>query len=315
MILLYKKTLIIYIFKGLCNSAAGKNSGAFLITAYNLYSSEAVAPHWAHIPVGFQLLSQQDVKKMQLPKEYSFGFSYLTVIADMRYYLNYLENECKNNNVIFINREVKSFGEEALLGKWDIIINCAGLESRNIVEESFLHVENNNVIANNTVLSDLDNTYPIRGQILRVQAPWIKHTMTFDDHYYVIPQKDYVILGGTAQIGDWNEEISNEDTENIMSELCEVVPSLVEATIEEVWVGLRPGRTSVRLETEQVPYCSVCCVSGTQPCSADSHNVRSIHVMHCYGHGGAGLTLSMGCAEDVCDKLRPLLQNLGLPFS
>lgn len=47
-------------------------------------------------------------------------------------------------------------------------------------------------------------------------------------------------------------------------------------------VGLRPGRPSVRLDVEYINN-----VNGTLP------------VIHNYGHGGAGLTLAWGCAEDV----------------
>lgn len=47
---------------------------------------------------------------------------------------------------------------------------------------------------------------------------------------------------------------------------------------ENIWVGLRPGRAPLRLETEEV---------------------ASVPVVHCYGHGGSGITLAMGCAEDV----------------
>jgi glycine/D-amino acid oxidase-like deaminating enzyme len=47
---------------------------------------------------------------------------------------------------------------------------------------------------------------------------------------------------------------------------------------ENAWAGLRPGRTPLRL---------------------DSETVRGVPVVHCYGHGGSGITLAMGCAEDV----------------
>ena len=57
-----------------------------------------------------------------------------------------------------------------------------------------------------------------------------------------------------------------------------IEPRLSEAEILEHKVGLRPGRPAVRLEGEQRP-------DGL--------------VIHNYGHGGAGVTLSWGCAEDV----------------
>ena len=30
---------------------------------------------------------------------------------------------------------------------------------------------------------------------------------------------------------------------------------------------------------------------------------REGHVVHCYGHGGAGVTLSWGCADEVVELL------------
>jgi hypothetical protein len=51
------------------------------------------------------------------------------------------------------------------------------------------------------------------------------------------------------------------------------------APIENVWTGLRPGRTPLRLECEEL----------------NIHG-KIIHIIHCYGHGGSGITLAMGCA-------------------
>ena len=53
----------------------------------------------------------------------------------------------------------------------------------------------------------------------------------------------------------------------------------------EDWVGLRPGRTSLRLEREDM-----------QLGEAGGHETV---VVHNYGHGGSGLTLAWGCAGDV----------------
>ena len=47
---------------------------------------------------------------------------------------------------------------------------------------------------------------------------------------------------------------------------------------------MRPGRPSVRLELESLP------VEG---------RAAPLPVVHCYGHGGSGLTLAWGCAGEV----------------
>jgi D-amino-acid oxidase len=53
-----------------------------------------------------------------------------------------------------------------------------------------------------------------------------------------------------------------------------VVPALARARVLSHRVGLRPARPATRLE-------------------------RVGDVIHCYGHGGAGVTLSWGCADEV----------------
>lgn len=69
---------------------------------------------------------------------------------------------------------------------------------------------------------------------------------------------------------------------------------IVQAKVLREWVGLRPGRGSVRLETEtlQLP-------GRRQP----------LPVVHNYGHGGAGLTLAWGCAGDAVGFAAGLLQS------
>ncbi|HIN08299.1 MAG TPA: FAD-binding oxidoreductase, partial [Candidatus Poseidoniales archaeon] len=54
-------------------------------------------------------------------------------------------------------------------------------------------------------------------------------------------------------------------------------PGLDTSRITGVAVGLRPARSAVRLELE----------SGERP------------LIHNYGHGGGGVTLSWGCADEV----------------
>lgn len=39
---------------------------------------------------------------------------------------------------------------------------------------------------------------PVQGQVLRVNAPEIKHYYGFDDTTYVIPNTDTVVLGGST---------------------------------------------------------------------------------------------------------------------
>ena len=71
---------------------------------------------------------------------------------------------------------------------------------------------------------------------------------------------------------------------------------LPQATVEREWVGLRPGRSSVRLEIDHL-----------QPRSREAAGKQPLRVVHNYGHGGGGITLHWGCAAEAVELVRQLL--------
>lgn len=48
---------------------------------------------------------------------------------------------------------------------------------------------------------------------------------------YVIPNVDSVVIGGTTQKGDWNTNVSLDDTKKILDDICEVFPAFRDAHI------------------------------------------------------------------------------------
>lgn len=152
----------------------------------------------------------------------------------------------------------------------DAVVNASGLGSR--------------------LLSSDASTTPVRGQVLRL-APieGVEEVLLadrVDTVTYVVPRGDDVVVGGTSEAGVWDLGARAEDTEAILARASALVPALRGAPVLGVRVGLRPARPSVRLEVERR--------DGASP------------VVHCYGHGGAGVTLSWGCAEEVADLLDAL---------
>ena len=93
---------------------------------------------------------------------------------------------------------------------------------------------------------------------------------------YVIPRTDDVVLGGTDDDGDWSRTPDPDVADDILQRAAALVPEVSKARIVRHKVGLRPTRAEVRLE-------------------------RVGDVIHCYGHGGAGVTLSWGCADEVVE--------------
>jgi len=122
----------------------------------------------------------------------------------------------------------------------------------------------------------------VRGQVVRVTAPgvveWLLDQSDPRDLVYVVPRERDVVLGGTAQEGDEDPRPDPATTEAIRARCAALLPALRDAPVVAVAVGLRPARPAVRLEAEG-------------------------RVVHCYGHGGAGVTLAWGCAGEVAALL------------
>jgi len=95
-------------------------------------------------------------------------------------------------------------------------------------------------------------------------------------HWY--PHGETLVLGGQAAAGSWNEAPDPAIARGILARCSEIQPLFRNARVLGHRVGLRPTRPEIRLDAE---------------------NVDGSRILHCYGHGGAGATLSWGYAEYV----------------
>jgi D-amino-acid oxidase len=123
---------------------------------------------------------------------------------------------------------------------------------------------------------------PVQGQVVRLADPGLDSWLLDEDHpdglTYVVPRGRDVVVGGTAVEGATGTEPDPAVEAAVLARATALVPALRGAPVLSRAVGLRPGRPSVRLERLD---------RAGRP------------VVACYGHGGAGVTLSWGCAADV----------------
>jgi D-amino-acid oxidase len=145
-----------------------------------------------------------------------------------------------------------------------LVVDCAGIGARELAPDPTLT--------------------PVRGQVVIVENPGITGWFVEegDPPVYFFPQRDTVVLGGTSQAGDANTQPDPAVAALIVARCAEIDPRLTGARVLGHRVGLRPARPLVRLESESL--------GGTR-------------VIHNYGHGGAGVTLSWGCAAQVLQEL------------
>ena len=141
----------------------------------------------------------------------------------------------------------------------EVVVNCAGLGARELVGDRSL--------------------FGVRGQVSVVDAPDVSR-FVFDQSAMtvVIPRVSDVVIGVTAE--EQVEEVAVDPSvaTALRTRAAQLVPTLATARVLADRAGIRPCRPTIRLEREVVD---------------------GLPLVHNYGHGGAGVTLSWGCANEV----------------
>jgi len=206
--------------------------------------------------------SYRRIDKYKLPKNYIDGYQIEGLVMDTDIYMNYLFEECKRLGGKVIKKTIKNVKEA--LQKHTLVINCTGLGSRELFNDQTI--------------------FPCRGQILRIKPNGFDYSLFEEEGpnslAYIIPRLKDIVIGGTAQDNNWNLDPDPKDTKDILRKCAAILPQFEKVEILETKVGLRPKRKEVRLEAEKF---------------GDSV------IIHNYGHGGAGFTISWGCAQNVVD--------------
>jgi D-amino-acid oxidase len=192
--------------------------------------------------------------------EFSSGFSLNVPLMDTTIYLDYFANRfVAAGGSIVANAYFEKL--EDVERKFDLVINCAGIGARELVQDI-----------------DLE---PHRGQVAIVpRIADLSCAIVCDDAplMYAIPRRTDCVFGGTNDISS-NLAVDPVTTDRIVVE-CSRVLNIEKPNVLAERVGLRPFRKSgVRLERDQL--------------------VDGRTVIHNYGHGGSGFTLSWGCAREV----------------
>ncbi|MGH8092289.1 MAG: FAD-dependent oxidoreductase [Chthoniobacterales bacterium] len=194
-----------------------------------------------------------------LPKCFTSGFALEVPLTDTTRYLNYLTARFRSAGGEI--RDGVHFEKlEDVECACSLLVNCAGVGARALVPDP--EVE------------------PHRGQVVVVPKIALAHAVVCDDPplMYAIPRPNDCVFGGTNERSA-DRQPDPAQTARIMTE-CSRVLEIAPPEILSVRVGLRPFRgAGVCLRTEQL---------------RDGRRV-----IHNYGHGGSGFTLSWGCARAV----------------
>ncbi|GAB3161045.1 FAD-dependent oxidoreductase [Myceligenerans halotolerans] len=223
------------------------------------------APPWADLLPDFA-----PAQPHELPPGFQAGFRFATPLIDMPVHLDHLTKQARSLGVTFQQQSIAELSEltSGAARPASAIVNCAGNDAGRLAGDTAL--------------------YPIRGQHVVVQNPGIteffsEETGTSPDLTCFYPHGDTVVLGGTA-VETASREPDPDAARSIIERCAEIEPRLATATVLEHRIGLRPTRPTIRVEL-------------------DAHS--DIPIVHNYGHGGAGVTCSWGCAEQAADLIAP----------
>lgn len=246
---------------------ANRECGIFMANVLDVKKDPSADPWWVSAVENFRHAGQGE-----LPPGYADGFAFEAPVIDTGIYLDYLLRRFQAQGGQVYQRAVSSLAEAFVAS--NVVINCTGLGARELVGDQDLHAA--------------------RGQVLYVKHNGFRQVLVDENNpaelTYIVPRMHDIVLGGTYEEHSESTEVDHETTRAILQRCGRLVPSFVTfapGDIVSVNCGLRPVRSTVRLEAERPA----------------PHQL----LVHNYGHGGAGITLSWGCALEVVALIASLL--------
>jgi D-amino-acid oxidase len=196
----------------------------------------------------------------EIPPAYADGYTFRTVAIDTDLFLGSLVSRFQSigGTIERLEHPLSSL-DEARRGS-SLLVNCSGLGARQLCDDTEL--------------------FPIRGEVVHLDNPGVRSVSIDEEGFgevaYVIPHEKHCVIGSTAVDHSWDTTPDPAAADRIEERCSRLEPSIEGAPRLGVRVGLRPGRSAVRLELD-----------------------AGRDLIHCYGHGGAGFSLSWGCAAEV----------------
>ncbi|WP_224276949.1 FAD-dependent oxidoreductase [Nocardioides lacusdianchii] len=189
-------------------------------------------------------------RETALPPGYADGWTFVSPVVDMPVHLRWLTARIEELGGTLTRMNLSALPSEGAL-----VVDATGLGARHFGADT--------------------GVTPVRGQVVVLEQVGLERwTLDADGPTYVVPRSREIVVGGTAEEGEWSRTPDPATAEAVLHRATALVPELEGARVLRHKVGLRPVRPVVRLE-------------------------RVGDVIHTYGHGGAGVTLSWGCAADV----------------
>jgi D-amino-acid oxidase len=185
---------------------------------------------------------------------------FVAPLAEMGTYLDWLRRRLETAGGRIEQRRITDLGEVTA----SVVVNATGLAAGRLCDDPAVR--------------------PARGHVVLVDNPGLSESVrdeqSPDGITYVHPRTADVVLGGTFDLDRYDTGPDPDEAAAIVERCTKLVPQLAGARVRGAKIGLRPVRTGgPRVAAETTP--------------------DGRRIVHAYGHGGAGMTLSWGCAAEI----------------
>lgn len=199
----------------------------------------------------------------QLPRGFRYGYRMFVPLMENPAYMIYLNGLFQQLGGQFEEGEIRALA--GIPASYTAVVNCTGYGAKALCDDPELQPGRGVVVIAHKIASERHLVHDERNGALM----------------YVVSRSGDCVMGGCDETSDVLAT-SMSEAQAILKR-CAIIEACADARIKTVEVGIRPIRDAgVRLEAQTV-------------------DGRTI--VHNYGHGGAGFTLSWGCAEDVAGLL------------
>jgi D-amino-acid oxidase len=222
------------------------------------------SPWWSKAVSDFRAVRAADV-----PAPFTGEWQFTAPAVEMKPYLDWLIRRITGGGGVLLRRRLDWLADVAHLAP--VVVNATGVAAGG--------------------LTDDPNVYPARGQVVLVSNPGLHTSVRDEDNpaglTYIHPRSRDVVLGGTFEPGASDCTPNASIGQEILARCAALIPELGGARVIDQLVGLRPARHGgVRLESDPAGL------------------PGEVRLIHNYGHGGAGVTLAWGCADEVVTLAR-----------
>ena len=292
-------------------AARTSETGVVMRSLHSLLNAkEEQAPAW------LPRLNGRELTTDELPPGYPAGYTFESPVIDMSLYLRYLERRVIEGGARIEEWDVASWAEafgawagifaddDQALSQPRVVVNCAGLSARDLVAED----------ANDS--ADGRGVRPARGQVVRIAANGFDRVLLEEREptrpTYIVPRVNDIVLGGSYEEDKEMRAVDPIMRADILRRCARLLlgydkgfamslAALVGGETAEEFralVGAEFADTPAARPASAPDDC------GLRPVRAEVALKRQIlapdcYVIHNYGHGGAGVTLSWGCAQEV----------------